>query len=145
MTCLHYACKNGHLEVVKFILMKGSVNINAASCVPQEKGLYLTPLDLTLSNNHSDIAKYLESRGGLTMEKIIRISATRIQALYRSYRIRKSFMEHRELLLKHERLLKRQKNAKIGKTDNKVVQNAGSFLGHVVEETHITQAELNSE
>ena len=60
--------------------------------------------------------------------------------LYRSYRIRKSFIEHRDLLLKHERLLRigRQKEtgtakAKIKKTDNdkkRVVHNAGSFLGN---------------
>ena len=98
-------------------------------------------MDFAINNHHSDLAKLLESHGGLTMEKIIRISATRIQALYRSYRIRKSFMDHRDLLLKHERLLRRQNTDKT----NKRMQNAGSFLGHVIEETHKTQAELNFE
>ena len=70
--------------------------------------------------------------GGLTMAKIVRIAATRIQALYRSYRIRKSFAEHKHLLLRHEKLRK-QKNSK---KNFKKVQDAGSFLGHVIEETH---------
>ena len=68
------------------------------------------------------------------MAKIIRISATRIQALYRSYRIRKSFTEHKHLLLKHEKLKKQKKFKK--------VQDTGIFLGHVIEETHKTAAEL---
>ena len=66
------------------------------------------------------------------MAKIVRIAATRIQALYRSYRIRKSFEEHKHLLLRHEKLRK-QKNSK---KNFKKVQDAGSFLGHVIEETH---------
>lgn len=72
------------------------------------------------------------------MTKIIRIAATRIQALYRSYRIRKSFEEHKHLLLKHEQLRKQ----KGFKNNLKKVQAAGSFLGHIIEETHKTAAEL---
>ena len=68
------------------------------------------------------------------MAKIVRIAATRIQALYRSYRIRKTFEEHKHLLLRHEKLRKQKKL--------KNVEAAGSFLGHVIEETHITAAEL---
>ena len=119
MTCLHYASKNGHLDVVKYLVMEKNCYINAAS------SQRLTPLDL--ANNNLVIASFLSDAGALTMEKIVRIAATRIQALYRSYKIRTSFMQHRELMLKHERL---RRNTK---------RNAGSFLGHVIEETHATK------
>ena len=46
--------------------------------------VYLTPLDLAVDRNHSDIAKFLGANGALTMAKIVGIAATRIQALYRS-------------------------------------------------------------
>ena len=46
--------------------------------------VYLTPLDLAVDRNHSDIAKFLGANGALTMAKIVGIEATRIQALYRS-------------------------------------------------------------
>ena len=124
----YYASKNGRSNVNK----------------------YSTPLDVAYTNNHSDIAKFLESKGGLTMEKIIRMAATRIQALYRSYRIRKSFMEHRDLLLRHERLRRQKKGrsrkgqASDNSADNKKVHNAASFLGHVIEETHKTAAQLKN-
>ncbi len=71
--------------------------------------------------------------------------SSRIQALYRSYRIRKSFIEHRDLLLKHERLLRGRTRKQKTSTDNdkkRVVHNAGSFLGHVIEEKHKTAMEL---
>ena len=71
------------------------------------------------------------------MAKILHIAATRILALYRSYRIRKSFEEHKHLLIRHEKLRK-QKNQK---KNFKRIQDAGSFLGHVIEETHKTAAE----
>ena len=47
--------------------------------------VYLTPLDLAVDRNHSDIAKFLGANGALTMAKIVGIAATRIQALYRSF------------------------------------------------------------
>ena len=83
-------------------------------------------------NFKTEFKKSILFLGGLTMAKIVRIAATRIQALYRSYRIRKSFAEHKHLLLRHEKLRK-QKNSK---KNFKKVQDAGSFLGHVIEETH---------
>lgn len=70
------------------------------------------------------------------MEKITRLAATRIQALYRSYKIRKSFQEHKDLLLKHERLRKNM-------IKSKVIHQAGSFLGHVIEEKHKTASLKN--
>ena len=88
------------------------------------------------------------TNGALSMAKIVGIAATRIQALYRSYRIRKSFIEHRDLLLKHERLLdlkRRQKRHLPAKSDNdkkRIVHNAASFLGHVIEEKHKTAIQL---
>ena len=144
MNCLHYACKNGHLDVVKFLLNQivsnGFLNVAAI----QDK-VYLTPLDFSVARQHGDIAKFLGANGALTMAKIVGIAATRIQALYRSYRIRKSFIEHRDLLLKHERLLhlRRQKRHLAAKSDNdkkRIVHNAASFLGHVIEEKHKTAA-----
>ena len=85
--------------------------------------------------------------GGLTMEKITRLAATRIQALYRSYKIRQSFQEHKDLLLKHERLRSSRKTKKISssiqRNKSKVITQAGSFLGHVIEEKHKTASLKN--
>ena len=78
--------------------------------------------------------------------------------------IRKSFAEHRDLLIKHERL-RAEKSAKTSRTIKKTVEKQmqrgnknkdiesvnkqlrvdiaiSSFLGHVVEETHTTAALL---
>ncbi len=143
MTSLHYACKNGHLDVVKFLVSQAGVYINPACSVSRSSEFFTTPLDLALSNKNQseDIVSLLVSNGALTMEKIVRIAATRIQALYRSYRIRKSFIEHRDLLLRHERL--RRQKAKLVQQNTKVHTAAGSFLGHVVEETCKTKSKLD--
>lgn len=81
------------------------------------------------------------------MEKITRLAATRIQALYRSYKIRQSFQEHKDLLLKHERLRSSRKTKKISssiqRNKSKVITQAGSFLGHVIEEKHKTASLKN--
>lgn len=78
------------------------------------------------------------------MEKITRLAATRIQALYRSYKIRQSFQEHKDLLLKHERLRSSRKSSQsIQRNKSKVITQAGSFLGHVIEEKHKTASLKN--
>ena len=63
------------------LIISISLVLNMASI--QDK-VYLTPLDLAVDRNHSDIAKFLGANGALTMAKIVGIAATRIQALYRS-------------------------------------------------------------
>lgn len=97
---------------------------------------YATPLDLALQNNHEQVVTLLSANGGLTMGQIVRMAATRIQALWRSYKIRQSFIEHRDLLLRHERLRQRRRRSK------QLMHNAGAFLGHVIEETHQSTAAL---
>ena len=46
------------------------------------------------------MAELLIENGGLTFRQIKEIAATRIQTHYRSYKIRTSFEEHKDLLLK---------------------------------------------
>jgi hypothetical protein len=145
-SALHFACKNGHMDTVK-LLLKHNVDLNPTALKSIAiKGVYVTPLNLAILHDQSDIAKLLLAKGALPMEKIIRIAATRIQAIFRSYQIRKSFQEYRELLLRHERLRKAKKGSKGaglkngGQTKSIESNAAGSFLGHVIEETHRTAA-----
>ena len=42
--------------------------------------VYVTPMDLAVDRNHSDIAKFLSANGALTMAKIVGIAATRDQS-----------------------------------------------------------------
>ena len=69
------------LFILQDLIISISLVLNMASI--QDK-VYLTPLDLAVDRNHSDIAKFLGANGALTMAKIVGIAATRIQALYRS-------------------------------------------------------------
>ena len=53
-TALHNAVMGGNLEVVMFF-------IEELNCSPDTLGQWnMTPLQMALHNNHSDIAKYLQ-------------------------------------------------------------------------------------
>ncbi|OUM61687.1 hypothetical protein PIROE2DRAFT_26240, partial [Piromyces sp. E2] len=53
---LHAACKNGHIDVVKYLVEQGA-NIH------QENYNYDTPLYIACKNGHEDIVKYLVEQG----------------------------------------------------------------------------------
>ena len=57
MTALNFAARNGHLDVVKYLLSRGDVDANARNAGGQ------TPLYLAASNGHLDVVKHLLSRG----------------------------------------------------------------------------------
>ena len=56
--------------------------------------------DIAILCKETEMAELLIENGGLTFRQIKEIAATRIQTHYRSYKIRTSFEEHKDLLLK---------------------------------------------
>ena len=67
MTSLHYSSKNGHLDIVKFLISK-NVNINPAALQEPKRSykserIFLTPLDMAIASNHNDIVQLLEAKG----------------------------------------------------------------------------------
>lgn len=81
MLIIQFSIDSWNCFVLQDLIISISLVLNMASI--QDK-VYLTPLDLAVDRNHSDIAKFLGANGALTMAKIVGIAATRIQALYRS-------------------------------------------------------------
>ena len=73
MTSLHYSSKNGHLDIVKFLISK-NVNINPAALQEPKRSykserIFLTPLDMAIASNHNDIVQLLEAKGILKYYK----------------------------------------------------------------------------
>ncbi|MDE7326358.1 MAG: ankyrin repeat domain-containing protein [Lachnospiraceae bacterium] len=58
---VHWAARNGHLEMLQIMLEKG-VNLNITQDQPAESGN--TPLHVACIYGHSDIVKFLEENGG---------------------------------------------------------------------------------
>ena len=55
MTSLHYSSKNGHLDIVKFLISK-NVNINPAALQEPKRSykselIFLTPLDMAIASD----------------------------------------------------------------------------------------------
>lgn len=84
-TALHFACKNGHLKVVKFLISR-NVYVNGAALnnfLHKNEKEFVTPLDLAVQHNHSDVAKLLLAKGSaLTMEKITKIAGKKQKNTY---------------------------------------------------------------
>ena len=59
-TALHLAAQGGHLDVVKYLLSRDTVDVNA-----RDADLGETPLAHAVSNGHLDVVKYLLSRGDI--------------------------------------------------------------------------------
>jgi hypothetical protein len=57
-------------------------------------------LDIAILCKETEIADLLMENGGITFHEIKEIAATRIQTMYRSYKIKTSFEENKALLLK---------------------------------------------
>ncbi len=81
-------------------ISRHSVGVTGASMKKQNKIPNLLLLDSAILNERAEIVQCLMERGGMTLTRIQNISATRIQAWFRGNRIRNSFRENRQLLLK---------------------------------------------
>ncbi|XP_014671367.1 PREDICTED: inversin-like [Priapulus caudatus] len=65
-----------------------------------------TALDYALMGEHQEVAQYLIEQGGLSINAIQDIAVAKIQAVFRGYRVRKTFLKRKTLLMKHEKLRK---------------------------------------
>ncbi|KAJ8019835.1 Inversin [Holothuria leucospilota] len=101
VTALHYASSTGYMDAVRLLLEHGAfinhMEVNE-DC--------FTPLDHALLNGHNDVTQFMIERGALSINTIRDLAASRIQACFRGYCVRKTFLERKLLLVKHEELRK---------------------------------------
>ncbi|KAJ1134651.1 hypothetical protein NDU88_001102 [Pleurodeles waltl] len=100
-TALHWSCNNGYLDAVKLLLAFEAFPNQMESS--EER---YTPLDYALMGEHHQVVQFMLERGALSIAAIQDIAATRIQAVYKGYKVRRAFQERRILLMKHELLRK---------------------------------------
>ncbi|XP_074644688.1 uncharacterized protein LOC141901380 [Tubulanus polymorphus] len=101
MSALHWACSKGHLDAVKLLL-----EYNAFSNRMEFTEDRYTPLDYALMGEHHAVAQFLIEQGSLSISGIQEIAAAKVQSYFRGYRVRKTFLERKQLLMKHEQLRK---------------------------------------
>ncbi|XP_022104116.1 inversin-like isoform X2 [Acanthaster planci] len=101
MTALHWCCSSGYLDAAKLLLDHCAFPNHIEYTEDR-----FTPLDYALLNEHHHIAQYMIEQGALSITGIRDIAAIRIQAYFRGYRVRKTFVERKKLLMKHEQLRK---------------------------------------
>ncbi|GCB79333.1 hypothetical protein scyTo_0020197, partial [Scyliorhinus torazame] len=65
-----------------------------------------TPLDYALLGEHQEVIQYMLEHGALSIAAIQDIAASKVQAVYKGYMVRKAFQERKNLLMKHEQLRK---------------------------------------
>ncbi|XP_042188295.1 inversin isoform X3 [Callorhinchus milii] len=100
-TALHWSCNNGYLDAVKLLLGYDSFPNHMET--NEER---YTPLDYALLGEHQEVIQYMLEHGALSIAAIQDIAASKIQAVYKGYKVRKAFQERKNLLMKHEQLRK---------------------------------------
>ncbi|XP_063718896.1 inversin-like isoform X3 [Symsagittifera roscoffensis] len=113
-TALHWSCSLGHLDAVRLL-----VKCDAFPNYMEFSEERYTPLDYALLNSHHEVAQFMiENAGALSINGIRDIAASKIQAVFKGARERRSFIERRTLLLKHDKIRKN----KISSTNNQQQQ-----------------------
>ncbi|XP_058603870.1 inversin isoform X2 [Onychostoma macrolepis] len=100
-TALHWSCNNGYLDAVKLLLGCGAF----PNHMEHTEERY-TPLDYALLGEHQELTQFLLEHGALSIAAIQDIAASSIQALYKGYKVRRTFRERKKLLMRHEQLRK---------------------------------------
>ncbi|XP_029445760.1 inversin isoform X2 [Rhinatrema bivittatum] len=100
-TALHWSCNNGYLDAVKLLL-----NFAAFPNQMENNEERYTPLDYALLGEHHEVIQFMLEHGALSIAAIQDIAASKIQAVYKGYKVRKAFQERKNLLMKHEQLRK---------------------------------------
>ncbi|XP_067860997.1 inversin isoform X2 [Heptranchias perlo] len=100
-TALHWSCNNGYLDAVKLLL-----GYNAFPNHMETNEERFTPLDYALLGEHQEVIQYMLEHGALSIAAIQDIAASKVQAVYKGYKVRKAFQERKNLLMKHEQLRK---------------------------------------
>ncbi|XP_064646687.1 inversin-like [Lineus longissimus] len=101
MTALHWGCSKGHLDAVKLLLEYHAFPNHMEFTEDR-----YTPLDYALIGEHHDVAQFMMEQGGLSISGIQEIAAAKIQSYFRGFRVRKTFLERKKLLMKHDQLRK---------------------------------------
>nr|XP_054749543.1 inversin-like [Lytechinus pictus] len=101
MTALHWACSTGYLDATRLLLDHGAFPNHME--LTEDR---FTPLDYTLLNDHHEVSQYMVEQGALSITGIRDMAATRIQCRFRGFCVRKTFVERKKLLMKHEQLRK---------------------------------------
>ncbi|KAL4617062.1 inversin [Arapaima gigas] len=98
-TALHWSCNNGYLDAVKLLL-----GYSAFPNHMEHNEERYTPLDYTLLGEHHEVTQFMLEHGALSIAAIQDIAASTIQAVYKGYKVRKTFRERKNLLMRHEQL-----------------------------------------
>ncbi|CAD5121617.1 DgyrCDS10113 [Dimorphilus gyrociliatus] len=122
MTSLHWACSRGHVEGAK-LLLEFQAHLNQMELSDDK----YTPLDYALLENHEKVAQFLIEQGALSIRGIQDLAAVKIQAVFRGYRLRKTFSERRKLMIEHEKLMKEACRKKKTVEENCQLANEGDF------------------
>ncbi|XP_041104124.1 inversin isoform X2 [Polyodon spathula] len=100
-TALHWSCNNGYLDAIKLLL-----GYSAFPNQMENNEERYTPLDYALLGEHHEVIQFMLEHGALSIAAIQDIAASKIQAVYKGYKVRKAFQERKNLLMKHEQLRK---------------------------------------
>uniref|UniRef100_A0ABM5GQU3 Inversin isoform X1 n=1 Tax=Pogona vitticeps TaxID=103695 RepID=A0ABM5GQU3_9SAUR len=100
-TALHWLCNNGYLDAIKLLLGFGAFPNHMES--NEER---YTPLDYALLGAHHEVIQFMLEHNALSIAAIQDIAAIKIQAVYKGYKVRKTFQDRKNLLMKHEQLRK---------------------------------------
>ncbi|XP_078394826.1 inversin isoform X2 [Cetorhinus maximus] len=100
-TALHWSCNNGYLDAIKLLL-----GYSAFPNHMETNEERFTPLDYALLGEHQEVIQYMLEHGALSIAAIQDIAASKVQAVYKGYMVRKAFQERKNLLMKHEQLRK---------------------------------------
>jgi len=99
ITSLHWACSKGHMDAVK-LLVQYSALINIMEHTEDR----YTPLDYALMGEYFEVCQFMIEHGAVSITGIQDVAAIKIQAWFRGVRVRRTFVERKKLLMKHEQL-----------------------------------------
>jgi len=101
VTSLHWACSKGHMDAVK-LLIQYNASINTMEHTEDR----YTPLDYALMGEYFEVCQFMIEHGAVSITGIQDVAAVKIQAWFRGVRVRRTFVERKKLLMKHEQLRK---------------------------------------
>ena len=99
VTSLHWACSKGHMDAVK-LLIQYNASINTMEHTEDR----YTPLDYALMGEYFEVCQFMIEHGAVSITGIQDVAAVKIQAWFRGIRVRRTFVERKKLLMKHEQL-----------------------------------------
>jgi len=108
VTSLHWACSKGHMDAVKLL-----IQYNASINMMEHTEDRYTPLDYALMGEYFEVCQFMIEHGAVSITGIQDVAAVKIQSWFRGIRVRRTFVERKKLLMKHEQLRKDAAKKKI--------------------------------